>query len=67
MQRGLRPHYIWRKSSFSGTDSNGCLEVSDGHVGVVPVRDSKLAGAGPVLHITRPAWAAFVRMAKAGV
>ncbi|MFD6626689.1 DUF397 domain-containing protein, partial [Streptomyces diastaticus] len=54
MQRGLRPHYVWRKSSFSGTDSNGCLEVSDGHVGVVPVRDSKLAGAGPVLHITRP-------------
>ncbi|CAM5339619.1 hypothetical protein SDIAM26S_02398 [Streptomyces diastaticus subsp. diastaticus] len=47
MQRGLRPHYVWRKSSFSGTDSNGCLEVSDGHVGVVPVRDSKLAAPAP--------------------
>ncbi|NEE32757.1 hypothetical protein CH313_18485 [Streptomyces sp. TSRI0384-2] len=66
MRRVVNTH-VWRKSSYSGTNPDQCLEVSDGHVGVVPVRDSKLAGAGPVLHITRPAWAAFVRMAKAGV
>ncbi|MFD4986606.1 DUF397 domain-containing protein [Streptomyces sp. NPDC058374] len=42
------------------------MEVSDGHADVVPVRDSKLASSSPVLHIARPAWAAFVGMAKAG-
>ncbi|MBC7271267.1 MAG: DUF397 domain-containing protein, partial [Streptomyces sp.] len=31
----------WRKSSYSDGGDNNCLEVADGHPGIVPVRDSK--------------------------
>ncbi|MFD3695999.1 DUF397 domain-containing protein [Streptomyces sp. NPDC058646] len=51
----------WRKSSFSNGDGGDCVEVSDSLPGVVPVRDSKLAGNGPVLAFRAAAWVSFVR------
>ncbi|MFE7757386.1 DUF397 domain-containing protein [Streptomyces sp. NPDC057429] len=50
---------IWHKSSYSGGDGGDCLEVADGHPGVVPVRDSKMTD-GPALLFRTDAWAAFV-------
>ncbi|ROV70396.1 DUF397 domain-containing protein [Streptomyces globisporus] len=39
-----------------------CIEVTDGHPGVVPVRDSK-DPSGPAPLIAAPAWTAFVEFA----
>ncbi|MGX1221781.1 DUF397 domain-containing protein [Streptomyces ambofaciens] len=50
----------WRKSTYSNGDGGNCLEVTDGVPGVIPVRDSKVAG-GPVIVIGSAAWAEFVR------
>ncbi|MFI1360624.1 DUF397 domain-containing protein [Streptomyces sp. NPDC020898] len=36
------------------------MEVSPDFPGVVPVRDSKVASGGPVIVVTRAAWAEFV-------
>jgi Domain of unknown function (DUF397) len=54
----------WFKSSFSGFDG-ACVEIamlSDG----VAVRDTKDAGAGPVLVFTATEWDAFIDGAKDG-
>ncbi|WP_412079170.1 DUF397 domain-containing protein [Streptomyces xanthophaeus] len=40
-------------------DGGSCLEVADGHPGLVPVRDSKVPDR-PDLTFNGPAWAAFV-------
>ncbi|MCX5397843.1 DUF397 domain-containing protein [Streptomyces sp. NBC_00102] len=56
----------WHKSTYSGGDGGDCLETSDGHPGLVPVRDSKLGDGGPVLAFRTEAWAAFVGDLKAG-
>ncbi|MGC4777716.1 DUF397 domain-containing protein [Micromonospora sp. NBRC 110037] len=53
----------WRKSSHS--DSGGCVEVACAG-GVIGVRDTKQAGAGPMLAFAKPGWAAFVASAAAG-
>ncbi|MFI8260488.1 DUF397 domain-containing protein [Streptomyces sp. NPDC085665] len=50
----------WRKSSYSNSESASCVEVSDDLLGVVPVRDSKLAGAGPVLVFPAVVWSSFI-------
>ncbi|MGK4582699.1 DUF397 domain-containing protein [Kitasatospora sp. HPMI-4] len=55
---------MWRKSSFSGAQSN-CVEVADGVPGVVPVRDSK-DPHGPALVFPADAWSAFVAGVKEG-
>ncbi|MFD9213786.1 DUF397 domain-containing protein [Streptomyces sp. NPDC059544] len=55
---------VWRKSSYSNGDGGACVEVADGLLGVVPVRDSKLP-VGPVLVVPAGAWAAFVTAVKA--
>jgi hypothetical protein len=47
----------WRKSSYSGSDTD-CVEVAE-LTRAVAVRDSKDPG-GPVLAFERPAWSAFV-------
>ncbi|MYS36143.1 MULTISPECIES: DUF397 domain-containing protein [unclassified Streptomyces] len=46
--------------------SNGgdCLEVADGHPGLVPVRDSKRPD-GPALLLDAAAWAPFIASVKA--
>ncbi|MFJ8161406.1 DUF397 domain-containing protein [Streptomyces sp. NPDC096136] len=54
----------WRKSSYSNSEANSCVEVSDDLPGIVPVRDSKQAGAGPVLFFPAAAWAPFIQATK---
>lgn len=49
----------WHKSTYSDASGGNCLEVADGHPGVVPVRDSKVSG-GPTLVFRTGAWATFV-------
>ncbi|MFF3375502.1 DUF397 domain-containing protein [Streptomyces sp. NPDC002680] len=49
----------WRKSSYSDGGDNNCVEVADGYVGLVPVRDSKVPH-GPALIFGTGAWASFV-------
>ncbi|WP_327711857.1 DUF397 domain-containing protein [Streptomyces sp. NBC_00464] len=53
----------WFKSSYSGSDGGDCVEVAAG-VGAVYVRDSKVAGGGPVLRVGGGEWAAFVTLAR---
>ncbi|WP_101254390.1 DUF397 domain-containing protein [Streptomyces barkulensis] len=48
----------WFKSSYSGAEGGQCVEVAAG-TAAVHVRDSK-AVAGPVLTVSREAWAEFV-------
>ncbi|MEU0162024.1 DUF397 domain-containing protein [Streptomyces sp. NPDC006261] len=55
----------WRKSTYSGSDSNSCLEVQDHHPTAVPVRDSKNP-SGPTLLIPAPGWSAFVTAVRDG-
>ncbi|MFK0235060.1 DUF397 domain-containing protein [Streptomyces vinaceus] len=57
----------WRRSSHSNSDGANCVEVSDDLPGVVPVRDSKLAGAGPVLVFPAVVWSSFILDVKAQV
>ncbi|MGW1691989.1 DUF397 domain-containing protein [Streptomyces sp. NPDC002399] len=54
----------WRKSSYSNGSGGDCLEVADGHPGVVPVRDSKRP-EGPALVIPASVWTPFVEAVKA--
>ncbi|MGW3586643.1 DUF397 domain-containing protein [Streptomyces fungicidicus] len=51
----------WRKSTYSDGNGGNCLEVADGVAGVVPLRDSKLGGGGPVIVVGASAWTEFVR------
>ncbi|MFF4664209.1 DUF397 domain-containing protein [Streptomyces sp. NPDC001282] len=53
----------WFKSSYSGAEGGDCVEVASS-AGVVHVRDSKTA-TGPVLLVSREAWAGFVGLASA--
>ncbi|MGX7757603.1 DUF397 domain-containing protein [Streptomyces angustmyceticus] len=53
----------WHKSSYSGGSGGNCLEVSDDHPGIVPVRDSKDPD-GPALAFRAPAWEAFIEGIK---
>ncbi|MBT3154115.1 DUF397 domain-containing protein [Streptomyces sp. CHD11] len=50
----------WFKSSYSGTEGGQCVEVAAGSA-AVHVRDSK-ADAGPVLTVSREAWASFIEL-----
>lgn len=54
---------VWRKSSYSGTNGDNCLEVTT-HAAGVPVRDSKRP-SGPVLHFPPTAWTAFLKATRA--
>ncbi|MFB7089513.1 DUF397 domain-containing protein [Streptomyces sp. NPDC056296] len=54
----------WRKSSYSDGGANNCVEVADGHPGLVPVRDSKVPD-GRVLVFGAMSWGAFVARLKA--
>jgi hypothetical protein len=53
----------WRKSSWSTYNGN-CVEVANLQGNLVGVRDTKDAGAGPVLLFTSPAWRSFVARIK---
>jgi len=50
---------VWRKSSYSDGGDNNCLEVADGYIDTVPVRDSKVPDGRPLL-VSAAAWSAFV-------
>ncbi|MFJ2257263.1 DUF397 domain-containing protein [Streptomyces sp. NPDC087844] len=52
----------WFKSSYSGAEGGQCVEIAAG-TGVVHVRDSK-AVAGPVVRLSREAWAGFIETAS---
>jgi hypothetical protein len=58
-------HAGWRKSTYSGDNGGGCVEVSIAGVGTVAVRDSKNV-AGPELEFTGQTWARFVQGIKNG-
>lgn len=49
----------WRKSSFSGSNGGGCVEVARNMPGIVAVRDSK-DPSGPALLFTPDEWRAFL-------
>ncbi|MGW6919250.1 DUF397 domain-containing protein [Kitasatospora sp. NPDC054939] len=55
---------IWRKSSYSGAQSN-CVEIAVGVPAAVPVRDSK-DPEGPALRFSPEAWASFVGAVRSG-
>ncbi|MFD6553858.1 DUF397 domain-containing protein [Streptomyces sp. NPDC058398] len=48
----------WLKSSHSDASGGNCLEVTQSHPNLVPVRDSK--NPGPVIAFGAEAWSAFV-------
>jgi hypothetical protein len=49
----------WRKSSRSGDNGGNCVEVARNLSRVVAVRDSK-DPHGPILIVSRDAWASFI-------
>ncbi|MBV9445738.1 MAG: DUF397 domain-containing protein [Streptosporangiaceae bacterium] len=54
----------WRKSSHSGANGQGCVEV--GHArDVIAVRDTRQHGRGPVLTFDPAGWRAFVASIRA--
>ncbi|MFG2746958.1 DUF397 domain-containing protein [Streptomyces chartreusis] len=55
----------WRKSSYSAGGDNNCVEVSDDHPGIVPVRDSKRPD-GSALIFSASSWSAFMAGVKRG-
>lgn len=55
----------WRKSSYSGPDKDSCVEVLDGYLSAVPVRDSKVPH-GPALVFPPADWSSFVSAVKDG-
>ncbi|MEU3630989.1 DUF397 domain-containing protein [Streptomyces fradiae] len=54
----IESELTWFKSSYSDTEGGQCVEVAAG-AGIVHIRDSK-AVAGPVVRVSREAWAGFV-------
>ena len=54
----------WRKSSYSGGGSGGCVEVGEANNKVL-VRDTKQHGYGQVHGFTPTAWRTFVAAIKA--
>ncbi|GAA2460238.1 hypothetical protein GCM10010433_73010 [Streptomyces pulveraceus] len=55
----------WRKSSYSSSSNDSCVEVLDNHPSGVPVRDSKNPH-GPALVIPTTSWSTFVTSVKGG-
>ncbi|MER5753151.1 DUF397 domain-containing protein [Streptomyces sp. NPDC002088] len=53
----------WRKSSYSDGGANNCVEVADGYVGLVPVRDSKMPD-GQVLVFGTASWTSFLALTQ---
>ena len=53
----------WRKSSYSQGGANDCVEVADGYIGLVPVRDSKTP-SGRALVFSAGSWLTFVESVR---
>ncbi|MFG2351473.1 DUF397 domain-containing protein [Streptomyces phaeochromogenes] len=54
---------MWCKSSYSDGGDTNCVEVADGHPGVVPVRDSQTPAARPLV-FSALSWSAFMEGVK---
>ena len=59
-------HVTWRKSSYSGSNGGGCVEVARATGALVAVRDSKDPD-GPRLAFTAADWQAFITQIKDGL
>lgn len=59
------PDATWTRSRFCAGANSTCVEVSV-TASHVQVRDSKAAGAGPVLTFDLEEWCAFVRGVRSG-
>lgn len=55
----------WRKSSYSNDQGGSCLEVLDGFIAAVPVRDSKNPH-DPAVIVPASAWVSFVAAVRSG-
>jgi Domain of unknown function (DUF397) len=55
----------WRKSSYSGGNGGGCVEIARNLPGIVAVRDSK-DRSGPALTFTPAEWETFTAGVKSG-
>jgi hypothetical protein len=55
----------WRKSTYSGSNGGGCIEVARTPDAGVAVRDSKDPD-GPRLAFTAAGWRAFIGLIKDG-
>ncbi|MFI5681824.1 DUF397 domain-containing protein [Streptomyces cellulosae] len=53
----------WFKSSYSDSEGGNCVEVA--FAPRIHIRDSKTP-SGPELHVTAPAWTAFISAVSAG-
>ncbi|MGY3203106.1 DUF397 domain-containing protein [Streptomyces sp. TE5632] len=54
----------WFKSSYSDDEGGDCVEVA--LAPTIHVRDSKAAPNGPELHVSAPAWSAFIAAVRPG-
>ncbi|WP_217168872.1 DUF397 domain-containing protein [Streptomyces sp. AC512_CC834] len=54
----------WCKSSYSDDEGGDCVEVA--LAPTIHIRDSKTAPAGPQIHVSAPAWSAFVVAVQPG-
>jgi Domain of unknown function (DUF397) len=58
-------HAEWRKSTYSSSTGQNCVEVATNLPGIVAIRDSKHPD-GLRLLVSVAGWRAFVRVLKAG-
>ncbi|MFF0106170.1 DUF397 domain-containing protein [Streptomyces hirsutus] len=54
----------WFKSSYS--DNGGGNRVEVALASTIHIRDSKVSPTGPELHVSAPAWSAFVAAVQPG-
>ena len=58
-------HALWRKSSYSSSTGQNCVEVATNLPAIVAVRDSKNRD-GPQLIVSAAEWGAFVTGIREG-
>ncbi|MFH8405455.1 DUF397 domain-containing protein [Streptomyces sp. NPDC018019] len=58
------PRLTWRKSSYSGSGQDDCVEVARYPGGPVFYRESDRSGV--IARAAAPSWAAFLRAVKTG-
>lgn len=63
MEHGRVAEPCWRKSSYSGTNGGGCVEVGNGDRSVM-IRDTVLGESSPVLKFTRQTWRELLMSVK---
>jgi len=56
---------IWHKSTYSGSNGGGCVEVADNLPGIVAVRDYKDPD-GPALTFAPAVWRTFITSVRSG-